>query len=98
MRTDIRLPIKVENFKDMIKNKYYYIDKTLMIKELLDKGGEATVFTRPRRFGKSLNISMLQYFFENLKKDDAHIFSGLNIEQEDGEYLEHKNKYPVIKA
>ena len=97
MRTDIKLPIGVENFKDMIENEYYYIDKTLMIKELLDKGGSVNVFTRPRRFGKSLNISMLQYFFENLKKDDAHIFNGLNIEQVDKKYLEHQNKYPVIK-
>jgi len=97
MRTDIRLPIKVENFKDIIENEYYYIDKTLMIKELLDKGGEANVFNRPRGFGKSLNISTLQYFFENLKKDDAHIFNGLNIEQVGEKYLEHQNKYPVIK-
>ena len=92
-----RLPIGVENFEKMIKKRYYYVDKTLLIKELLDKGGDVNVFTRPRRFGKSLNISMLQYYFENLKKDDAHIFEGLKIMEAGDRYLGHQNKYPVIK-
>jgi len=91
------LPIGVENFYDMIRKGYYYVDKTLMIKELLDKGGYVNVFTRPRRFGKSLNISMLQYYFDILKKDKANIFDGLKIMDAGGEYREHQNRYPVIK-
>jgi len=92
-----KLPIGIDNFEKLIRNEYYYADKTLMIKELLDKGGEVNLFTRPRRFGKSLGISMLQYFFENLKKDDAYLFDGLNIANVSDKYLEHQNKYPVIK-
>lgn len=60
------IPIGVDNFENIIENDYYYIDKTMLVKELLDKRGEVNLFTRPRRFGKSLNLSMLQYFFENV--------------------------------
>ena len=59
------LPVGVENFKDMVKSGYYYVDKTLLIKELLDLKGKVNLFTRPRRFGKTLNLSMLRYFFED---------------------------------
>ena len=58
------LPIGVDNFKKVIKEGYCYIDKTMLIKELLDKKGEVNIFTRPRRFGKTLNLSMIRYFFE----------------------------------
>ena len=97
--TDVRLklPIGIEYFEKMIVNNYYYVDKTLMIKELIDKGGEVNLFTRPRRFGKSLNISMLQHFFDNLMADKSFVFDGLNISKEDDTYLSHQNKYPVIK-
>lgn len=61
------LPIGVDDFKKLITSGYYYVDKTLFIKELLDKKGDVNLFTRPRRFGKTLNMSMLRYFFE--KKD-----------------------------
>jgi len=91
------LPIGVENFEDMIKKGYYYVDKTLLIQEMIDKGGAVSVFTRPRRFGKSLNISMLQHYFDVLKKDSAHIFDGLKITAMGDHYLQHKNRYPVIK-
>ena len=57
------LPIGVDDFKKLIDENYYYVDKTLLIKELLDNKGEVNLFTRPRRFGKTLNMSMLQYFF-----------------------------------
>ena len=97
MAKKIKLPIGIENFKDMIQKNYYYVDKTLMIKELLEKGGYVNVFTRPRRFGKTLSISMLQYFFENTKKESAHIFEGLDIVKMGEVYLAHQNKYPVIK-
>ena len=71
------LPVGVDNFEKMITEDYYYVDKTLFIKDTLDVKGEVTLFTRPRRFGKSLNISMLQYFFDNTLKEHAHIFDGL---------------------
>ena len=91
------LPIGVEFFDDMIMNDYYYVDKTLLIKDILEKKGIVSLFTRPRRFGKSLNISMLQCFFDNLMKAKAPIFDGLKIIQAGDEYLGHQNKYPVIK-
>ena len=91
------IPLGIEDFERMVMGNYYYVDKTLMIKDLLDKGGYVNLFTRPRRFGKSLNISMLQYFFDNLLLDKASIFEGLNISNVDEAYLAHQNKYPVIK-
>ena len=57
------LPVGVDNFEKIIEDGYYYIDKTQFIKELLDYKGEVNLFTRPRRFGKTLNLSMLRYFF-----------------------------------
>lgn len=89
------LPIGVDDFEKLIQSDYYYIDKTLMIKELLDKKGEINLFTRPRRFGKTLNMSMLQYFFEN-KKDHRELFRGLKIMDAGEAYLAHMGKYPVI--
>lgn len=58
------LPIGIDNFEKIINGGYLYVDKTLFIKELLDMKGEVNLFTRPRRFGKTLNLSMLRYFFE----------------------------------
>ena len=66
------LPIGVENFEDMIKSEYYYVDKTLFIKELLDLKGKVNLFTRPRRFGKTLNLSMLRYFFEDTGDEEKN--------------------------
>lgn len=91
------LPIGVEFFDKMIENDYYYIDKTLLIKDIIDKKSEVNLFTRPRRFGKSLNISMLQHFFDVLLTDKAYLFDKLNISNESDKYLAHQNKYPVIK-
>ena len=59
------LPVGVDNFEKLISHNYYYVDKSLFIKELLDLQGEVNLFTRPRRFGKTLNLSMLRYFFED---------------------------------
>ena len=59
------LPVGVDNFERIITEDYYYVDKTLFIKEILDLKGTANLFTRPRRFGKTLNLSMLRYFFED---------------------------------
>lgn len=97
------LPIGVENFEKLITRGYYYVDKTLMIKDLIDKKGDVNLFTRPRRFGKTLNLSMLQYFFEDSRKLDgtkeeySHLFKGLNIMKEDRKYLSYMGQYPVIK-
>ena len=91
------IPLGIEDFERMITGNYYYVDKTLMIKDLLDKSGYVNLFTRPRRFGKTLNISMLQHFFDNLLSDKASIFDGLHITSVDEKYLAHQNKYPVIK-
>ena len=89
------LPIGVENFEDMITNDYYYVDKTLFIKELIDKKGKVNLFTRPRRFGKTLTLSMVQYFFEK-QKGSAYLFDGLNIMYAGEKYSSEINKYPVI--
>ncbi len=59
------LPIGIDNFEKIRKDGYYYVDKTMLIKELLELRGEVNLFTRPRRFGKTLNLSMLRYFFED---------------------------------
>lgn len=81
------LPIGVDSFEKLINNNYYYVDKTLLIKELLDKKEDVNLFTRPRRFGKTLNLSMLQYFFEKSDKDNAYLFDGLEIMKAGKKYL-----------
>lgn len=96
------LPVGVDNFEMLVTRGYYFVDKTLLIKELLDKKGAVNLFTRPRRFGKTLNISMLQYFFEDArdaegkKVDHAYLFEGMNIMREGEKYLSHMGQYPVI--
>lgn len=90
------LPIGVDNFENLIKNNYYFVDKTLFIRELLDMKGEVNLFTRPRRFGKTLNMSMLRCFFEKGNGDPAVLFSGTKIMEAGGQYLSHLGRYPVI--
>lgn len=92
----IPLPIGIDNFEKVIKGGYYFVDKTMFIKELLDMKGEVNLFTRPRRFGKTLNMSMLRYFFEQGKADNAELFRGLKIMDAGEKYLVHMGKYPVI--
>ena len=85
----------VSNFKDFIESGGYYSDKTALIKEWVEASGKFTLITRPRRFGKTLILSMLKYFFSN-KEDSKHLFEGLEV-SEDMEFCkEHMNKYPVI--
>lgn len=93
--------IGVEDFEEMIAKDYYYVDKTLLIKELLDRKGKTTLFTRPRRFGKTLNLSMLRYFFENTGDEEKNrknrdLFTGLKICGAGDAYLEQMGQYPVI--
>ncbi|MBP0979035.1 MAG: AAA family ATPase, partial [Oscillospiraceae bacterium] len=88
------LPIGIENFEKMIELDYYYVDKTNLIKELLDNINEVTLFTRPRRFGKTLNMSMLKYFFDiNTNKN---LFNNLNISRETELCEKYLGKFPVI--
>ena len=89
------LPIGVEDFKRLVDNEYYFVDKTLMIKELLENKETVNLFTRPRRFGKTLNMSMLQRFFEATEKSNAYLFDGLKIAAYP-EYMTYQGKYPVI--
>ena len=91
------LPIGVEDFKRLVDNGYYFVDKTLMIKELLENKGTVNLFTRPRRFGKTLNMSMLQRFFEATEKSNAYLFDGLKIAAYP-EYMAYQGQYPVISV
>ncbi|KFX55314.1 AAA family ATPase [Clostridium botulinum] len=90
------LPIGVDNFEKLITRDYYYIDKTLLIKDLLDNKADVNLFTRPRRFGKTLNMSMLQYYFEKREEDNVYLFENLNIMKAGVEYISHMGQYPVI--
>ncbi|WP_252249370.1 AAA family ATPase [Clostridium sp. VAP23] len=90
------LPIGVDSFEKLITRDYYYIDKTLLIKDLLDNKADVNLFTRPRRFGKTLNMSMIQYYFEKREEDNAYLFENLNIIKAGEEYISHMGQYPVI--
>lgn len=89
-----KLPIGIDGFEKIRTNDFYYADKTLFIKELLQNWGEVNLFTRPRRFGKTLNMSMLKSFFE-IGSDPA-LFEGLKIMQEKELCEKYMGKFPVI--
>ena len=90
-----KIPIGVENFKEIISNDFYYIDKTKSIEDILNDGSKVKLFTRPRRFGKTLNMSTLKYFFDIQNKDENRkLFNGLDIEK--SQYISEQGKYPVI--
>ena len=89
-----RLPMGIESFKEIRRQKFYYVDKTALIRELLENWGKVTLFTRPRRFGKTLNMSMLKCFFE-IGSDKA-LFDGLEISREAQLCEEYQGKFPVI--
>ena len=89
-----KLPIGIDGFEKIRTNDFYYVDKTLFIKELLQNWGEVNLFTRPRRFGKSLNMSMLKSFFE--METDPALFEGLKIMQEKELCEKYMGKFPVI--
>ena len=92
------LPIGVDSFEKLIRENYYYIDKTGLIAELVDSKYEVTLFTRPRRFGKSLNMSMLKSFFDLYQDKDTqkNLFKNLSIAQQDTICKEYMGRYPVI--
>ena len=95
MMTSRKLPIGISDFKKLIEQQYQYIDKSLFIQELLNRPAEVVLLPRPRRFGKTLNLSMLRYFFERAQESQAHLFHGLAIEH-DAEAMAHQGQYPVI--
>lgn len=92
----MKLPIGIDDFEKLRKNGFYYIDKTGLIKDLLDNWGEVNLFTRPRRFGKSLNMSMLQTFFS--PEGEHSVFDGLSVMKETDLCEQYMGKYPVISV
>lgn len=94
MVCNLKLPVGIDSFEKIRKNEFYYIDKTKLIEQLVETGGEVTLFTRPRRFGKTLNMSMLRAFFET--GADASLFEGLYIAENKALCDEYMGKYPVI--
>ena len=87
------IPTGIEDFKELIDKDAYYVDKTNFISEVLNE--KVALYTRPRRFGKTLNMSMLYYFFSNKEKENSYLFDGLNISH-NSEAMKHQNQYPVI--
>lgn len=94
MTQKLKLPIGIENFQEIRQMGFYYIDKTKLIEQLLEQWGKVNLFTRPRRFGKTLNMSMLKYFFEI--GTDPTLFDGLYISQNQELCEEYMGKFPVI--
>ena len=94
MKKTVKLPIGIENFEKMRTEGFYYVDKTGLIIELLENWGEVNLFTRPRRFGKSLNMSMLKYFFQY--GCDSSLFEGLAIAEERDLCEKYMGKFPVV--
>ena len=90
-----RLPIGMSDFKRIIEENYYYVDKTGLISSILRDGANVNLFTRPRRFGKTLNMSMIRYFFDfENREENKRLFDNLNISET--EYASEQGKYPVI--
>lgn len=94
MTESLKLPVGIEDFAEIRQAGFYYVDKTKFIEQLLDGWGKVNLFTRPRRFGKTLNMSMLRYFFEI--GADASLFDGLQIAKNKKLCEEYQGKYPVI--
>lgn len=93
---NVRMPIGVDDFKELREN-YYFIDKTDFIRQLIDDHSKVTLITRPRRFGKTLTMSMLEYFFSIDKKEEGKdLFHGLAVEKAGVSYMKHRGVYPVI--
>lgn len=91
-----KLPVGISDFRTVIEDDYYYVDKSLLIKELLDNGSQTVLLLRPRRFGKTLNLSMLRYFFERTGDDTSRLFRHLEIWRQGETYTSYRGKHPVI--
>ena len=100
MEMQTKLPVGIENFREIRTGGFYYVDKTGLIKTLLENPGKVNLFTRPRRFGKTLNMSMLKYFFEAVSDvmpfNNITLFDGLEISKEKELCEEYMGKFPVI--
>ena len=94
MEVSLKLPVGIEDFQEIRRLGFYYVDKTKLIEQLLENWGKVNLFTRPRRFGKTLNMSMLRYFFEI--GTDRTLFDGLYISQNKQLCEEYLGKFPVI--
>ena len=94
MAIALKLPVGIEDFREIRRQGFYYVDKTRLIEQLLDSWGKVNLFTRPRRFGKTLNMSMLRYFFEI--GADKTLFDGLYISQNEQFCEEYMGKFPVV--
>jgi hypothetical protein len=90
-----KLSIGVSDFEEIISQKYYFVDKSGLIKEIVDSGAKVTLIPRPRRFGKTLNMTMLQCFFEKTEKSKRNLFDGLKISKESN-IMTHQGQYPII--
>ena len=91
-----KIGIGISDFEEIIKKGYYFIDKTGYIKDIIDTASKVILITRPRRFGKTLNMSMLRYYFDVDYKENAEIFKGLKIMEQDEKYTNEMGKYPCI--
>ncbi|RZI45320.1 AAA family ATPase, partial [Rickettsiales endosymbiont of Peranema trichophorum] len=92
----MKLPVGVSDFREIVREGYVFTDKTLLIKEVLEDGAKVILITRPRRFGKTLNLSMLYYFLDNSRPKDEDLFEKLNTGRDKAFCEEHQNQYPVI--
>lgn len=90
-----RISLGTSDFKEIIDNNFYFIDKTLIVKEFLEDSGKIVLLPRPRRFGKTLNLSILRYFLEKYDEDRSYLFKGLKIEKET-EIMKKQGQYPLI--
>ena len=98
MNSTLKLPVGIENFEEIRKSGFYYVDKTKLIEQLLQNWGKVNLFTRPRRFGKTLNMSMLQHFFEI--GTDPKFFQGLSISKNNElceKHMGKSNGFPIKK-
>ena len=95
MSRKLPLPVGTTNYKKICEDSYY-VDKTLLIKEILDEKVNVALFTRPRRFGKTLNMDMLRTFFEKTAEDTGRYFQDKKIWQQGEKYTSHQGQYPVI--
>ena len=91
---NFKLPIGISDFQELVKGKYTFADKSLFIKDIMEDSAKIILITRPRRFGKTLNLSMLYYFLEH--NQDKNLFEGLNSSQNTEFCQEHQTQYPVI--
>ena len=91
-----KIGIGQSDYKNLLDGNCYYIDKTLLIKELIDSGSQVMLFPRPRRFGKTLNLSMLRYYFEKTEKDNSYLFKNYAIWNQGTEYIGEQGKYSII--